>query len=881
MRRLRGWMLRLAGLLPNARREREFADEIEGHLQMHIDDNLRAGMTPDEARRDAILKLGGVEPTKEAYRDRSTIPFLDNLAQDLRFAFRQLRKNPGFTATAIFILALGMCASVAIFAFVDAALIKPLPYRDPKRLIRVFETAPACSQCALSYPDFVDWKKLNTVFRSMDAFLYVNVSVSVAEGAQSADGFRVSSGFFRALGVAPALGRDFYDGEDSLAAPHTAMLSYSAWQKRYGGKPDVLGKTVTLNGDPRVIIGVLPREFNFGSSAVEFWTPLYPGGGCGGRRNCHGTHVVARLKDGVSIETALANVKLIAQQLEKQYPDSNRSYGAALTSLAESMVGEIRPVLSVLLGGAGLLLLIASVNVASLLLVRSESRKREISVRSALGASQSRILRQFVTEGLVLVAGGSALGLMLASWAMQLLTSLIPADKMMFMPYLLGLGLNLRVLAFAGAIALLAAALFSLTPTLHFSLSRTRDGIAEGSRVSSGRAWQRLGAKLVVVELATAVVLLVGAGLLGKSLYRLLHVNLGLQADRVVTLQAAAPRFYAASQEKAIAIEGQIVSRIENLPGVKSVALSDDLPAVSWGGAVWIVVAGKPAPRDHNNVQERTVSSGYFTTLRAKLARGRYFTEAEDVSKPHIAIVNQTFAKQYFPGEDPIGKKLAYERTGPQVPMEIVGVVEDVKEGQLDSVSSPTMYVPFVHYVGTYFNILVRTSGEEMPLLSALPAAIHQVEPNLATKGAATLTGLINDSQSAYMRRSSAWLVGGFAVLALLLSVVGLYGVVAYSVSQRTREIGVRVAPGADHRSVYRLILKEAGGLIAIGILAGLGCSVAAAGLMRKLLFGVQSWDLQTLAAVAALLGIPAILASYVPARRAASVNPVDALGTE
>ncbi|HEY1495907.1 MAG TPA: ABC transporter permease [Candidatus Solibacter sp.] len=873
--------LRLRSLFSRTQVEQELDEELQYHLDREIEAAIAAGMSEQEARRAARRSIHGVAQKKEECRDMRGLNLIDNLVHDFRFALRQLRKNPGFAATAVFILALGMGASVALFAFVDAALIKPLPYRNPAQLISVFEAAQACSKCALSYPDFQDWKKLNTVFGSMDAYVYWTVNLSAADGAESADGFRVSSGFFRTLGVRPVLGRDFYDGEDSPAAAHTALLSYTSWQQRYGGKPDVLGKTVTLNGDPRTIIGILPREFQFASTAAEFWTPLYPGGGCGGRRNCHGTHVIARLKDGVSMETALANVKWIAQQLEKQYPESNRGYGASLSTLSEAMVGEIRPTLLVLLSGAGLLLLIAGVNIASLLLVRAESRRREFAVRSALGASRGRIMGQFVTEGLVLVAAGSVLGLALASWTMQLLSSLIPADKMAFMPYLNGLGLNVRVVAFSGLVALLVAVLFSLTPALHFALSRTKAGIAEGTRGSSGNTWRRLGSKLVVVELATAVVLLVGAGLLGKSLYYLFQQNLGLRPDHVVTLPVAAPRSYAVSDQKAIALEGQIVSRIETLPYVKSVSLSDCLPGVYSCGATWLVIVGKPLQGDHNSVYERTVSSGYFTTLGARLARGRYFSAAEDVSKPHVAIINQTFAKRYFPGEDPIGRQLAYERTGPQTPMEIVGIVEDLKEDQLDAMNQPTVYVPFVHYVGTYFNILVRTSGGEGPLVASLPAAIHGIDANIATKDAATLVELINNSNSAYLHRSVAWLLGGFAALALILGVVGLYGVVAYSVSQRTREIGVRMALGAETGAVYRLILKEAGWLTAIGIALGLGCSVAAAALMRDLLFGVRSWDVPTMIAVAAVLGISGLAASYIPARRAASVNPVEALRAE
>ncbi|MCU1259598.1 MAG: Macrolide-specific ABC-type efflux carrier [Bryobacterales bacterium] len=881
MKLLRAWFSRLSGMWPDERREREFADEIEGHLQMHIDDNLRSGMTPEHARREALLKLGGIESTKEAYRERSTVPFLDHLLQDVRFAIRQLRKSLGFTCIAVFMLALGICASVAIFAFVDAALIKPLPYRNSTGLVGVFETVPMFPRSNLSYPDYIDWKKLNKVFSSLDAYQRTGFMLNTATGAQPARGARVSDGFFRTLGVTPLLGRDFYAGEDLPAAPRTVLLSYAAWQQRYGGKPDVLGRTVTLDGAPNTIIGVLPREFHFApAEPAEFWTPIHAAGSCDLRRSCHGLYGVARLKDGVSVQTALANMKSIAKQLEQQYPDSNRDQGAAVAPLTEVIVGDIRPILLVLLTGAGLLLLIASVNVASLLLVRSEGRRREIAVRSALGASPARLISQFVTEGLVLVAAGSALGLTLASWTMQLLAMLIPEDILARMSFLHGLGLNVRVLSFAGAVSLLAAVLFSFTPTLRLSLPEMREGLAEGSRGSAGNTWRRLGSELVVLELATAMVLLVGAGLLGKSLYRVLHVQIGFQPDHLVTMQIAAPRSTYAKDEQAIALERQVVSRIASLPGVKSVGITSDLPVGGNGDTMWFRVLGRPWHGEHNEVPERNVSSGYFITLGAKLLRGRYFNEAEDTSKPHVAIVNEALAGQYFPGEDPLGKQLSYLSV-PPVPIEIVGIVENIKEGPLDIPTPPVLYIPFNQNTGTYLGLVVRASQAGQSLLPALAATIHKIDPGIATRDGVTMSDRINDSPSAYIHRSSAWLVGGFAFLALLLSIVGLYGVVAYSVSQRTREIGVRMALGAERGSVCRLILKEAGWLTSAGVAIGLGCSVAVANLMRGLLFGVGTWDMPTLAAVAIVLGISALLASYIPARRAASVNPVEALRIE
>jgi len=886
MNRLRAWLLRLAGTLPNERREHELAAEIEAHLQLHIDDNLRAGMAPEQARREAILKLGGVESTKQFCRERNGIPLLENLLRDVQFALRQLRKNPGFTCTAVLMLALGMCAAVAIFGFVDASLIKPLPYRNPNRLVGVFEKVPLFPQSNLSYPDYLDWKKLNAVFGSLDVYRHDGCIVNTASGAQPAMGTRVSDGFFRTLGVVPVLGRDFRTGEDLRDAPATVLLSYTAWQTRYGGNQNVVGKTVTLDGVPHTIIGVLPADFHFAPrEPSEFWMAFQPAGNCDLRRSCHGIYGVGRLKDGTTIETALADLTSIAKQLEKQYPDSNRGQGAAVAPLSEVIVGPLRPILLMLLSGTGLLLLIAGGNAASLLLVRSESRTREIAVRSALGAGRARLVTQFVTEGLVLVAAGCLLGVASANWTMKLLLRLIPQDYLASMPYLYDLGLNGRVLVFAGGIALLAAVVFSLTPTLHFGLPRIgsgmRDKLADGGRGSSGNTWRRLGSRLVVVELATAVVLLAGAGLLGKSLYLLLNVNLGLRPDHVATLAVAAPPANYAKDEQLAALTRRIVGRIETLPGVRSVGIGSQLPVSYNGNTDWIRIAGRPYNELHNEVNERDVSAGFFTTLQAKLLRGRYFTDAEDASKPRVVIVNQALAKKYFPSEDPIGKRIGDTELKPKSIREIIGVVEDVREGSLDSEIWPAEYLPFNQSPDHYFTVIVRTSQEERTLIPTLTGAIHQIDPHIVTLKGTSMEEAIHDSPSAYMHRSAVWLVSGFAFLALVLGVVGLYGVVSYSVSQRTREIGVRMALGAERGSIYDLILREAGRLVLVGIAIGLACAVGAASLMKGLLFGVRSWDVPTLAAVAAVLGMAALVASYLPARRAAGVNPVEALRAE
>jgi macrolide transport system ATP-binding/permease protein len=545
------------------------------------------------------------------------------------------------------------------------------------------------------------------------------------------------------------------------------------------------------------------------------------------------------------------------------------------------IVAGIRPILLVLFAGAGLLFVIACVNVSSLLLVRSESRRREIAVRGALGASRGRLIRQFITEGMVLIAAGTLLGLGAADGGMQILTRLISKDRMAYAPYLAGLGLNLHVLMFAAAIAMAAAVLFSLPPVLRLPLNRLREGLTEGGRGYAGTLWRRFGANLVVVELAIAVVLLVGAGLLGKSFYRLLHVDVGFQADHLATLGVQLSESTYAKDDQVVAAARRIISRVASLPGVESVGISSVLPVSFNGNTTWIRIVGRPYNGEHNEVNQRDVSSAFFTALHAKLLRGRYFTDAEDASKPLVVIINQALARKYFPGEDPIGKKLGDTDLSPKSVTEIIGIVEDVKDGSLDSEIWPAVYYPFNQNSDTYFSLLVRTSQAEQSLLPTLVASVHEIDPGIGTMDVATMADRINDSPTAYLHRSSAWLVGGFAFLALLLGVVGLYGVIAYSVSQRTREIGVRMALGAQRSSVYQLIMKEAGWLAGVGISAGLLCSIGAASLMRGLLFGVRTWDAATLATVSAVLAISALLASYIPARRAARVDPMVALRYE
>ena len=871
---------RIRNLFSRVEIEREIDAELKAHIDMRTEDNIAAGMTPEQARREALIRFGNPAATKERVASMDVLLVIESIWADVRFSCRQLISNSGFATTAILVLALGMGASVAIFSFVDAALIKPLPYKDPGRLVSVYEVVNTCPLCNISYMNYQEWKRSNLPFSSIEAWGWASYLVRTSEGTEPVQGARVSDGFFRTLGVTPILGRNFYVGEDKPDSPHTILITYGSWQKRFGKDPGVVGRQIVLNNISYTIIGVLPENFHFAPiGAAEFWAALNDPTSCDERRGCHGLFGLARLKDGVSVQTAATAMETVAQQLARQYPDSNRDLGATVTPLSDSIVGDIRGVLLVLLSGAALLLLIALVNVANLVLVRAEKRKRETAVRGALGASRARLLRQFVTEALVLVSAGSVLGVGAAYFGMNLLLRLIPAQRLEGMPYLLNLGLNPQVCAFAALLSLLAAAVVAVTPALRIQHRNLRGDLADGGRGAASITWRRIGSRFVVLELITAVVLLVGAGLLAKSFYLLLHVDLGFKPDHLATIIVEAPKSYA-DGDRLMVLERQVVREIGQLPGVKTAAISSHLPVRSWDGGVWIVVPGHPATEARNDLPERDVSFGYLETLGARLIGGRYFTEQEDDgNKRRVVVVNHTLAKQLFPGENPIGKHLAY-KDGHDT-MEVIGEIEDIKEGPLDTVSRPVIYVPFNQDSSRSFHVVVRTTQAEQSLLPTIASTVHRLDPSLATTDPATMAQVVDDSPSAYLHRASAWLAGTFGGLAFLLSVVGLYGVISYSVSQRTREIGVRMALGAARGSVYNMVLREAARLTATGIAAGLICSIAVASLMRKLLFGTQAWDIPTLVGVAALLAVFALFATYLPARRAASVNPIDALRAE
>lgn len=873
---------------PDSRSDVE--DELRFHLESKVGELIARGWTAEAAQREAERQFGNLKEFQELgeqiggkmERQGALKENWAKLRQDVSFALRQLARDPGLAFSAILILALGIAASVAIFAFVDTALLEPLPYVQPNRLMDVTESLALFPRGNLSYPDYVDWKRMSRVFSSLDVYRGGSFLVEMPQGATPVPGMHVSAGFFRTFGIRPVLGRDFRPDEDSVSAAPVVLLSYGGWQNLFGGRPDAIGQTVKLSGVATTIIGVLPASFQFAAQGdAEIYAALQPTNTCSRQRSCHDLFGVGRLKDGVTPERARAEMKEIALALERQYPDSNRGQGASVMPLARAITGDVRPVLLVLLGGAGLLLLIACVNVSNLLLVRAEKRRREMAVRGALGASRTRLVRQYVTESCVLVVVGTVLGLILALGMMRVLHSLISKDMLVGMPYLDHMGFNAHVLLFAAGVAMLAVLFCSAAPILRLPIGELRDGMSDGGRGSAGRIWQRLGKNLVTTEVAVTVVLLFGSGLLTRSLLNMLQVDLGFEPRDLATLQVELPDAGFPRDAQQAEFARQTLDAMRKLPGVQSAAVTTLLPVTCNCNTDWVRFVGKPYNGIHNEVNDRQVSPDFFRTIQARLVSGRLLNQTDDAGHPKVVLINQAFARKYFPGEDPIGKQMGDTDLSPGSLRRIVGVVGDIKDGALDAEIWPTEYESFAQDPNSSFSVLVRTSQNPASVLPEMSSAIRKLNPQVGIQNESTLETRIRDSYAASLHRMAAWLVAGFAALAFLLSVGGLYGTIAYSVGQRTREIGVRIALGAQQNSIRRMILREAMQLTATGTLVGLAGAVASAHLIRGLLFGVRTWDVPTMTAVAVVLTGAGLLASYLPARRAAGVSPVEALRAE
>ncbi|HEX4604388.1 MAG TPA: ABC transporter permease [Candidatus Angelobacter sp.] len=810
---------------------------------------------------------------------------MESILQDLRYELRALLNSPRFTSIALITLVLGIAANVTIFTFVDAALIRPLPYRDASRLMEVYDTrsAEVFTQFESSYPDYLDWRTQQQVFDGLAGYGQNQVLLRGGGAPELLPSAAITDNFFQTIGVQPLMGRDFRVGEDQATAPRMVMISYGWWQRHFGGK-NVIGQVLSLDNEPNTIIGVLPADFHFAPVGdPDVFETLHATGALLTRRNLHWLSVVGRLKPGITRQSAGSAMNLIAQGLEKQYPQSNDRLRTVIVPLNEVIVGEIRPILLLLLGAVGLLLLIACANVANLLLARSLARRNEMAIRSALGASRARLMGLMLTEGLILSFTGAVAGLAVAYWTIKGFVAMIPAVRIDAMPYLKHMSIDARVLLFALLLAIVTGIVFALAPALQASGANVQSALKDGSRGSHSGPWRRFASALVIGEVALAMVLLAGSGLLVKSLYRLLNVNPGFDQRNLLGMMVGLSQSHFPQQDaQRLQAHQNLLDRIRALPGVQSVGLSDVLPVSNGGNTSNLRVVGQPSETPQGReANSRTVSRTYFQTLGAELAQGSWFTEADNMTDPQRVIINQTLADKFMAGLDPLKQQILFTYSPTEKPRQVIGVVRDIKEGPLDTPARPAIYTPMEPRPNLFFNVILRTAQHPDALVTEVQNAVRQVDPDAITFNVQTMEDRIQRSPAAFLHRYPAVLAGVFAFLALLLGTIGLYGLVAYSVSQRTREIGIRMALGAQRGNVLQMILSQGMRLIVSGVVIGVIAAMVSSYLMRSMLFGIRSWDPVIFVAVTAILAIVTLAASYIPARSATKVDPMVALRYE
>jgi putative ABC transport system permease protein len=882
---------RLQSLRLEPVREAAIVEELAQHLDDYYAELRSSGVTEAEAYQRTLAELSGSEIFERELRrvERQVAPepivlgtkrrknMLTDLWQDLRFGARMLRTQPGFTLIAILTLALGIGANTAIFSIVNAVLLRPFPYQAPERLVILQERYTAVG-FSPSYPNFADWRTQNTVCSSMSAVRQnESFNLTGAGEPERLQGQRVSAEFFSTLGVQPLVGRDFLAEEDRAGATPAVILSYGLWQRRFGNDPGVVGKQLTLNNQSYTVVGVTPPDFHFGAEA-DVTVPIgLQAERFRARGADPGADVVARLKPNVSQQQAETGLNLIAARLEQQYPESNKNRRVRVTPLHESFVGDVRQPLLILLGAVGLVLLIACANVANLLLVRASARQKEMAVRVALGASRATIIRQLLTESLLLAALGAVLGILLAFWG----TSLIAAQLPDGIPRLDEARVDARVLGFTLAVSLLTGLLFGLAPALQASRPNLTEGLKEGDRGSSGRR-QRLRSVLVVGEVALTLMLLVGAGLLIQSFRRLLAVDTGFQAQNLLAMRLSVSN--PDGQQVANFFE-QLHQNVRNLPGVRSVAVSDGLPFGRDVNHPTFIIEGRPVTAKKAFGQRYAVSPDYFQTMGIALLKGRLFTAEDTRDSQQVIVIDEALARQYFPNEDPLGKWLKH---GPDTPsLAIVGVVRHAKPYGLDSQAAVAQFytnfnqIPWQGLPTTaqHINLLVRTEVEPLGLAAAVRAQVSALNKDQAVFNVRTMEQIVG--QSVVTRRFSMLLLTVFAIVALALASLGIYGLMSYAVAQRTREIGVRMALGAQASDVLKLVIGQGMLLALAGVVLGLVASLALTRTMKTLLFGISATDPLTFAALALCLITVALLACWIPARRAAKLNPMIALRNE
>jgi putative ABC transport system permease protein len=794
---------------------------------------------------------------------------------DLRYAFRILCKSPAFTAVSVIALALGIGANTAIFSVVNSVLIRPLPYRDPDRLVRLFETEPQLPLAPLCGADFLDWREQNHSFTGMALFGGSSANLTGTDQPARILMGNVSPQIFSILGVTPVAGRDFLPEEEQSGRNHVVILSHAFWQQHFGGDRGAVGRTLSLSGETYSIVGVMPRDFQ-AVPASDLWTPLSVDD-LKKTRGSHSWQVVARLKPGVTVAQSEADLQAIAKHLEQVYPSQNTDIGARAIPMLEQRVGNIRPVLLAMLGAVGFVLLIACANVANLLLARASVRQREMAVRTALGATRWRLIRQLLTESVLLSVTGGAAGLALAYWGVSVLRTTTASN----LPRLKELNVDGTVLGFTLLVSVITGILFGLAPALQRGGSKDalNDALKEGGRGSTSMAGKHLRSALVVAELALSLVLLIGSGLMVKSFMRLLSLDLGFDPSRVLTMNISLPSAKYNAPLPRLAFYRELLERVKALPGVEAVAATSKLPLIG-GNNGTVVIEGQPKPAHQWEgplVEFSTVTPDYFRAMGIPLKLGRSFTAQDEVKGPPVAVINETMARRFWPNESAIHKGVI---NGDGSRTDIVGVVGDVRQHGLEREALPEMYFCFGENSNrNTMALAIRAPGDPTPLTGGVRSAVQALDKDQPVYDIRTMEQVFE--QNADGRRFQMLLFGIFAAVALVLAAVGIYGVMSYMVTQRSHEIGIRMALGARTSNVLGLVVAQGMKLAACGVVLGLIAALLLAKSLAGLLFGVQPTDPPTMALVSVLLTLVALAASYIPAWRATRVDPVIALRHE
>lgn len=868
------------------RSQNDFSDEVKSHIDAEVEQLHHEGVT--DAKSAAHRSFGNVTRAAERHYESRRAVWRNNLWLDLRFAARMLRKAPGFTAIAVLTLALGIGANTAIFSVVYAGLIRSLPYAQPKTLVSLSEEREQQSEGSdasrVSYPDLLDWQAQTKAFRSIAGYTGDSFVLRGAGEPQLIQAAQVTANFFGTLGVAPIMGRDFAAGEEIASGPKVALISYGFWRTRFNGDPQAVGKRIQLDTNTVDVVGVLPKDFHFGAVRnAEVWVPLHVPQELVTRRNLRWIAAVGRIAPGMNFSQARADMDAMTAALAKNYPQEDGTVRVVMQSLRDLLIGKVEPLLLILFGAVGFVLLVACANVANLLLVRGSGRQREYAIRAALGASRVRLISLSMAESLMLAAAGAGIGFAAAQWATRLLIAAIPKPLLDSVPVLENTQPNAAVFAFLCAIAALTGILFGLAPALQSAKQRATDALKEESRGTAGKIRTRLRDALVAGEIAFCLVLLVGAGLMVKSFGALLHRNPGFATDNLLTFDVNLPDASYPKPEDGFRFDAAFRQRVGVLPGVKDIANTSVVPLTGNANTIRFVVEGQPVRVGGESESLIVdVTNGYFSAMKIPLLAGRFFNDNDDTQTGdrHV-IVSQAWVRQYLRGESPLGKRIRFTYSPKQKFREIVGVVGDIANAQLDSPELPAIYLPFTQDPNSYISYVVRTQGNPANALSGIREALRESDPQLFLIQPTSMEQVIDRSPAVFLRRYPSYLIGSFAALAMVLAMIGLYGLISYSVSQRTREFGIRIAVGAARGDILGLVLKQGVKLAAIGVGAGIIAALALTRLMTSLLFGVRSFDPETFLLVSVGLAAVALAACYVPARRAVRVDPISALRHE